>query len=61
MSRNSVSVKALAVVVLTLPLEPRARAEILARLEDKSMPCDGPWPEEQIKLFKRWVEEGMAP
>ena len=36
-------------------------AEILARLEDKSMPCDGPWPEEQIKLFKRWVEEGMAP
>jgi hypothetical protein len=34
---------------------------IYARLEDSSMPCDGPWPETQLKLFKQWMEEGMAP
>lgn len=31
---------------------------ILERLEDGDMPCDGEWPEEQIALFKRWVEAG---
>ena len=40
----------------------RAQADaIYARLEDGSMPCDGPWPEEQMALFKQWMEEGMAP
>ncbi len=34
---------------------------ILARLEDQSMPCDGPWPAGRIALFKRWMDEGMAP
>jgi hypothetical protein len=34
---------------------------IYDRLEDGSMPCDGPWPEKQIALFKQWTEEGMAP
>jgi hypothetical protein len=34
---------------------------IFARLEDGSMPCDGPWPEAQMALFKQWMEEGMAP
>jgi hypothetical protein len=34
---------------------------IYARLEDGSMPCDGPWPAEQTELFKQWMEEGMAP
>lgn len=34
---------------------------IYASLEDGSMPCDGPWPEPQVKLFKRWMDEGMAP
>ena len=34
---------------------------IYASLEDGSMPCDGPWPEAQVKLFKRWMDEGMAP
>jgi hypothetical protein len=34
---------------------------IYARLEDGSMPCDGPWPKEQIELFKQWMEEGMVP
>jgi hypothetical protein len=35
-------------------------AAIYARLEDGSMPCDGPWPKEQIELFKQWMDEGMA-
>ena len=34
---------------------------IYERLVDGSMPCDEPWPEERITLFKRWMEEGMAP
>ena len=33
-------------------------AEILERLEDGSMPCDDPWPEERITLFRRWLEAG---
>jgi hypothetical protein len=32
---------------------------ILERLEDGSMPCDGEWPQEQIELFRRWIEAGM--
>lgn len=35
--------------------------EIYLRLEDGSMPCDEPWPGERIALFKRWLDEGMAP
>jgi len=39
----------------------KAKAEsIYARLEDGSMPCDDPWPKEQLALFKRWMDEGMA-
>jgi len=34
---------------------------ILERLEDGDMPCDGEWPEDQIALFRRWTQEGMAP
>ena len=34
---------------------------IHTRLEDGSMPCDDPWPETQVTLFKRWMDEGMAP
>ncbi len=42
--------------------EVKAKAEeIYARLEDHSMPCDEPWPAERLALFKRWIEEGMAP
>jgi hypothetical protein len=36
-------------------------AGILERLEDGSMPCDEPWPTEQIAKFKLWMDEGMAP
>ena len=31
---------------------------ILDRLRDGSMPCDRPWPEEQIGLFQDWVAHG---
>ena len=33
---------------------------ILRRLEDGSMPCDKSWPEEDVAVFRRWVEGGMA-
>jgi len=36
-------------------------ASIYAVLEDGRMPCDGPWPKEQLTLFKRWMDQGMAP
>ena len=42
--------------------EVKAKANgIYASLEDGSMPCDGAWPKEQVSLFKRWMDEGMAP
>ena len=31
---------------------------ILGRLEDGSMPCDQPWPDEQVETFRRWVDAG---
>ena len=34
--------------------------DILERLEEGSMPCDGEWPEEQITKFRRWIEDGMS-
>ena len=34
---------------------------IYAVLEDGSMPCDEPWPKEQVSLFKRWIDEGTQP
>ena len=37
----------------------KANAEaILERLSDGSMPCDGAWSDEQIELFRQWMEEG---
>jgi hypothetical protein len=35
--------------------------EILGRLHDGSMPCDGAWTQEKIESFERWVESGMQP
>jgi len=32
---------------------------ILDRLEDGGMPCDEPWPEDRIEVFRKWVQEGM--
>jgi NADPH-dependent 2,4-dienoyl-CoA reductase/sulfur reductase-like enzyme len=37
----------------------REHAEsIQARLDDGTMPCDGPWPEDDIQTFRRWIEQG---
>ena len=36
-------------------------AKIYETLENGSMPCDAPWPPERVALFKRWMDEGMAP
>jgi hypothetical protein len=37
----------------------RAHADgILARIADGSMPCDGPWPQERVELFRSWVDAG---
>jgi hypothetical protein len=33
-------------------------AAIAAKLRDGSMPCDGPWPADQVALFERWRAEG---
>ena len=40
----------------------KAHAKVIyERLLDESMPCDEPWPKEQIAMFKQWMDEGMAP
>jgi CDGSH-type Zn-finger protein/truncated hemoglobin YjbI len=36
-------------------------AEILSRLRDGSMPCDGAWPAAQIEVFQRWADSGCPP
>jgi len=36
-------------------------AEIYEALANGSMPCDEPWPEERLALFKQWMDEGVAP
>ena len=36
-------------------------AEILSRLRDGSMPCDGAWPDAKIELFQQWADTGMEP
>ncbi len=35
--------------------------QILERLEEGDMPCDGGWPDDQIETFRRWMQEGMKP
>jgi len=34
---------------------------IYERVEDGSMPCDEPWSEESVALFRRWIDEGLKP
>jgi hypothetical protein len=34
--------------------------EILKRLDNGTMPCDGPWPKEKVNLFRRWIDTGMV-
>jgi hypothetical protein len=33
---------------------------IYQRLDNGTMPCDGRWPDEQIRVFRRWIDEGKA-
>ena len=35
--------------------------DIYSRLADGTMPCDAPWPEEDVERFRRWIDAGMAP
>ena len=35
-----------------------AADKILGRLEDESMPCDGPWQKKDIDKFRQWVTDG---
>lgn len=44
--------------------EVRTNAEVIyMRVKDHSMPADasGPWPDEWIALFRRWIDEGCQP
>jgi hypothetical protein len=34
---------------------------ILGHLVAGSMPCDGPWPETNIALVRRWIDDGSRP
>ena len=39
----------------------RANAsKIYERLVAKDMPCDAPWSDRNIALFKAWMDSGMA-
>jgi truncated hemoglobin YjbI len=35
--------------------------DILNRLRNGTMPCDGAWPREKTDLFQRWAESGFQP
>lgn len=62
--RDSPDVTAMKKVGLDLSSYDEVKSQangIHARLEEGSMPCDGPWPNEKVSLFKRWMDEGMAP
>jgi hypothetical protein len=40
--------------------EVREHAELIhARLEEGSMPCDGPWSGQDVERFRRWIEADM--
>ena len=37
----------------------RANAQqILEKVSDGSMPCDGTWPTDRVALFRKWVDAG---
>ena len=33
--------------------------EIYARLAEGTMPCDAPWPEEDVEHFRAWIDDAM--
>jgi hypothetical protein len=38
-----------------------AHADAIAhQVRAGTMPCDGTWPEEQVAMFQRWIDEGTA-
>lgn len=36
-------------------------ADILAVVQDGSMPCDSPWPPERVETFRSWKDGGANP
>ena len=34
--------------------------EILRRLENGTMPCDGAWPKEKVDVLRRWINSAMV-
>lgn len=47
---------------LSLYEDVRDNAEaIYERLAEGSMPCDGAWSDEQIALFREWIDAGSPP
>lgn len=44
------------------PADVQAHAtDILDRLRNGTMPCDGAWPQEKTDVFERWTESGFQP
>jgi hypothetical protein len=40
----------------------RENAEaIYERPVEGSMPCDEPWPDERVQVFRDWIDAGMPP
>lgn len=35
--------------------------QIAEKLQDGSMPCDGPWPADHVALFTDWLSGGSRP
>jgi hypothetical protein len=35
--------------------------DIYGRVEEGSMPCDEPWPDERVQRFRDWIDAGMPP
>jgi len=35
--------------------------DILTRLKEGSMPCDGAWPAEKVEVFQRWTDTAAQP
>jgi hypothetical protein len=38
-----------------------AAGDILERLGNGTMPCDGAWPKERVDVFSRWTTTEMQP
>ena len=36
-------------------------SKIAEKLQDGSMPCDGPWPADRVALFNDWLAGGSRP